>query len=307
MLNYNDVERNAELASVQFGYMPGGFYARELLPVIEVTKPSGKYAKFDAAHMRHIKSASEGSAAAPQVDIGLSWANYHCEEHPRSAFVPDLISREIGNAAALPVMQMIQVSLLIEEERALAAAMNTTGNFTNSNYVTPTTLWDAAGADPFAGAYGVKAGLTYLYGVNGNRRKDVVMFVTPDVDLVLSDFARASIGNSGYDLPDEAAMARYFRVREYVVLDSAYNSAVPGQTDSLAGCWGTKQCWLVNVPTERNLLVPSFGKTILDTAGSTVDQEVLKDPKGDKLIARNSYDQETISYNLAYWIKDCIS
>lgn len=310
MLTLDDIKRNAVLAPIQWGYSPAGFFARKILPVVEVNKPTGKYLKFDGKHLRYIKSPSEGGTKAPQVDIGASLTNYECQDHPRSAFIEDKLSREMGSdiGQLLPIMQMTQESILVEEERDLASALNTTGNFAYSNYATPATLWDAAGADPWAGATtSVKAALTHLYAYNGNRAQDVIMCVTPDVDLVLSDFARASIGNSGYDMPSNEVMARYFKVREYIVLSSVYNSAVRGQTDSLASCFGTKQCWLLNVPAETGLLVPSFGKTIVDTSGSYVDQIVSKNPRGDELVLQNSYDQETIDFHLAYWIKDCIS
>jgi hypothetical protein len=308
MLTYNDIQRNAILAGIQWGYSPSQFFARRFLPVVEVTKPSGKYVKFDAAHLRYIKSPSEGSATAPMVDLGASLADFTCKEHPRAGFISDFMSREMGNEMAIPIMQMAQESLLVEEERDLSAAMNTTGNFTVSNYATPAILWDAAGADPWAGATtSVKTALAHIYSYNGYRPNDVIMAVTPDVDLVLRDFARAGIATPNYAMPSDEDMARYFHVREYWTLNSAYNSAKMGQTDSLACSWGTKQCWLVNVPVENNLLTPSFGKTIVDTAGSKVLQERLTDPEGDKLILKNCYDQETISYSLAYWIKDCIS
>lgn len=308
MLTYTDTERNAELAPIQWGYTPEGFYARQILPVVTVTNPSGQYRKFTAAHLRYQKSASDGGTKAPSVDMGLSYADYKCIDHSRSGFVPDKVSRGQGNAAALPIMQMTQDSLLVEEERDLAAAMNTTANFAYSNYLTPAITWNSTGADPWGGATtSVSAALTYLYGYNGGRRKDIIMWVTPDVDLVLADFARASIGNSGFDMPDEATMAKYFKVGRYVVLDSVYNSALPGQTDTLAGCFGTKQCWFTNSPANNNLLVPSFGKTIVDTGGSRVDQQALINPKGDELVLTNSYDQETIDWHQIYWIKDCLT
>lgn len=308
MLTYNDVQRNAELANIQFGYSPASFFARKFLPVVEVRKPSGKYLKFDASHLRYIKSPSEGSAKAPMVDIGASLADYTCKPHPRAGFISDFMSREMGNEISIPILQMAQDSLLVEEERDLAAAMNTTGNFTASNYATPAVLWDAAGADPWGGATtSVATALAFLYAKNGQRPMDIVMAVTPDVDLILRDYARASIATPNYGMPTDADMARYFHVREYWVLASAYNSAVMGQTDVLACSWGTKQCWLASVPAESGILVPSFGKTIVDVAGSVVDQESSKNPKGDTLILTNSYDQETISYSLCYWIKDCIS
>lgn len=308
MLTYNDIQRNAILANIQWGYSPSSFFARRFLPVVEVTRPSGKYVKFDAAHLRVINAVSEGGARAPMVDIGASLADYTCKEHPRSTFMSDFMSREMGNDYAIPLLQMAQESLLVEEERALAAALNTTGNFTVSNYATPATLWDAAGADPWAGATAsVKSALTSIYTYNGYRVDDVIMAVTPDVDLVLRDYARASIATPSYGMPTDADMARYFHVREYWVLSSVYNSAVMGQTDSLVPCFGTKQCWLASVPASNNLLTPSFGKTIVDTVGSKVLQERMVDPEGDKLILKNCYDQETISYSLAFWIRNCIS
>lgn len=308
MLTYNDIQRNAAWAAIQWGYAPSQFFARKFLPVVEVNKPSGQYAKFDSSHLRYIKSPSEGGASAPMVDIGAALASFACKEHPRAAFIPDFMSREMGNEIALPILQMAQESLLIEEERDLATAMNTTGNFTASNYATPATLWDAPGADPWAGATAsVKTALAHIYARNGYRINDVIMAVTPDVDLVLRDYARASIATPVYDMPEDAAMARYFHVREYWVLSSAYESAVRGQTSSLAACFGTKQCWLVNVPAVTEVLTPSFGKTIVDTAGSKIMQERLIDPEGDKLILKNSYDQDTIDFGQAYWIRNCIS
>lgn len=308
MLTLNDVELNSILAPVQWGYSPAGFYARKFLPVVEVKKPTGKFVKFDASHLRHIKSASEGAAPAPLVDIGASLTNFTCSEHARAAFIPDFVSREMGNDIALPFAQMAQESLLVEEERALAAAMNTTGNFVlHTNYDTPTTLWDQPNADPFSGAYGVKWALSYLYGANGNRRDAVIMAVTPDVHLVLADFVRATTPQAAYPLPVEQEMARYFGVREYCVLDSSYNSAVMGQADSLAGCFGTKQCWLATVPADQNILTPSFGKTIVDVPGSKVINIKMQDPEGDKIVLKNSYYQATIAWSQMVWIKDCIS
>ena len=308
MITLNDVQLNSIIADIQWGYSPAGFFARRILPVVQVTRPTGKYVKFDASHLRYIKSPSEGNTKAPQVDFGASVANFQCELHERDGWIPDFLSREMGDDIVVPISQMTQDSLLVEEERDLSTALNTTANFAYTNYLTPATLWDAAGADPWAGATtSIKAGLTFLYAYNGNRRKDIIMAVTPDVDLVLADFARASIGNSGYDLPVEEVMARYCRVREYIVLDSSYNSAIMGQTDSLAGCFGTKQCWMINVPADQNILTPSFGKTIVDTAGSKVRNVKVENPLGNSIILSNSYDQETIDFHQIYWIKDCIS
>ncbi len=307
MLTYTDIQLNREIAPIQWGYTPAGFYARHVLPVVQVKEPTGQYPKGTAAHLRYIKSPSEGTAPAPRVDIGLSMADYKCTPHDRDAFVQDFLSRQLGDVVALNAAQMAQDSLLVEEERDLAAALNTASNYTATNKATPTTLWDAANADPFGGTNGVKAGLTYLYAKNGNRINDIVMYVTPDVDLVLADYVRATTPQAGYALPDAATMARYFRVREYVVLASAYNSALPGQPDTLTGCWGTRQCWLVNNPSDQTVLTPSFGKTIVDVPGSRVRHVVSQNPLGDSIILTNCYDQETIDWTMIYWIKDCVS
>jgi len=298
----NDAQLRKLVLPAFTGYSNPNYIARQILPVINVKEAHGQVAVFSADVLRLIDSVVGERGKAAEVNAGIGFENYDCAEHFKGYFVSRQLERQFDTpiSAAQHAAISVKESLLIEEERNLGLSLVYTA-FGATERATPGTKWNVAGGDPVGDINVGIARVRTLTGRNPNK-----MVVTPDVDLVLRDYVRASHSLAVYSgLPTDADMAKFFGVAIYLVADASYNSAIEGQTAVLANAFGTEMCWLMFVPENPNTMAPAFGYTIaLETL---IETEVLKNPKGTNYLYTDSYQSKVLSYTAGYCLYNTLS
>lgn len=145
-----------------------------------------------------------------------------------------------------------KVTNAIHRRRAYGIAnwMKTTGNFETANVIdigADSVKWNVANANPQNDVQSrfdlIEA---YIELDPEDPGMDIVMMVTPDIDLVIRTKILSSIvANVGQtDLVSRAIIAAHFGVREYRVAGGKYNSAEKGSGSSTrTALWGTNKAW----------------------------------------------------------------
>jgi hypothetical protein len=311
MFTINDSVYRRDYLKIFTGYGNKQYAARRIAPPINVNGKWGKRPTITSDHMRVLSAKTDGRSQSMEVASGMSWSDYTCVQWDYHAKVYPSDEQQFGGEASATAfaMRVCAEAQLIDEEYVLATAMKTSGNFsglTTSAYVTPTTAWSLASSDPV----GDVATWAAIVASNGSRLPNA-MAVTQDTHLVAAKIARESLSNGGYmGMPTEQQMAMFFGVDEYIVLTPQYVSTVEGQTNALAGIWGTKSVWLyyrsLSTSPEESMMEPCFARTIVDTLNTSNDREDIKDPLSKKYLVHSSYVNTPWTYACALWAHDVI-
>jgi len=311
MFTLNESLYRRDFLKVFTGYGNRQYAARRIAPPLAVNGKFGKRPALNSNHMRVLSAKTDGRSESMEVQAGMSWVDYTCIQWDYHSKVYPADEQSLGGEAAATAlaMRICAEAQAIDAEYALASMMKTSGSFsglTTSAYVSPTTAWSLASADPVAdvGTWGA------IVASNGSRLPNA-MAVTQDVHLHAAKIARESLSNGGYlGMPTEAQMAMFFGVEEYIILTPQYVSSVEGQTNTLAGIWGTKNVWLFyRTPSsalEMSMMEPCFGRTIIDTLNTSNDREELKDPIAKKYLVHASFVNTPWDYKCALWAHDVI-
>lgn len=288
------------------GYGNDDYAARKILPPIKVKSRETKIAAFTADHMRLVETINSGLDPAVEINDGMSYTDL---DPVFRAAKRTLTQRQIeefpnGVKAVKYAYGLITEAMQIEEDYNLADAMTTTGNYTVSNYDTPTTKWNDSGGDPVGDFNAARAV------VKGNIGKDPnVLAVSWKTHLTLADFARASLGgNSNYRMPTANDLAAFYGFQDYIVLGASYNNSVEGQTADLADIWGDDNAFMFYRPRSPQAMEPALGYTVF--VGNAMQQLTEKgnDPQPwTRFISNMEYQSKVLSYGAAYWYYTVLS
>jgi len=109
------------------------------------------------------------------------------------------------------------------------------------------------------------------------------------------------------------ALAALFELEEVLVMDSVYNSAVEGASDSISFIGG-KAALLLYVPKAPGLMTPSAGYTfswsgLLGGGALGMNMRRIRDEKvqADELIAQMAFDHKLVSADLGLYFASAIA
>lgn len=309
-ITINDLLIREYAPQIVTGFGNTDYAARKILPPIRVASRQTKIAAFTADRLRLVSFANDGRTPATEVNRGISFTNLDPQFYAGGVTMTaeELAAYPSGVNAVQDAYGDITEAMQIEEEYALAAALTTTGNYTLSNYGTPTTKWDAVGGDPLNGA-GSSINLAKKT-VRGNCGKAPnCIAVSYNAHLVLSDFARESLGGlSNYGMPTNQDLARFYGFEQYIVLGAIYNSAVEGQTSVLASLWGDENVFVFYNPTNPRAKEPAFGYTVFIDNEMSMGKKEDTDPQPiTRFIVGMSYQSKVLSYAAGYYIYNTLT
>ena len=282
------------------GFGNKNFAARQILPPVKVNTRKSQIAEFTSDHLREQNFENDGVTEATEVNDGMSYTNLDPKFYAGAKTLnqDQLDEWPNGIAAVQYAFGIVTQAMQIQEERALSAAMVTSGNYTLSNYDTPGTKWDTSGGDPVADFNSARAIVMGNVGVDPN-----VLAVSWKTHLVLADFARDSLGgNASYRQPTTSDLAAYYGFQDYIVLNQIYNSAIEGQTNVLAKIWGDDNAFLFFRPDRPNAMEPSFGYTVFIKNEMNQKRIVKEDPQHlERFLVNGYYQSKVLSYGAAFW------
>lgn len=239
MLVQSDVVIDPALSNVSVKYSNDTFIADMVLPVVKVSKQTGKYYIYDKANLRRDKSNRAAGSAANEIDFGLSLSGvFTCDDHALKGFVADEIQDQ-AEAALNPLIdetEVITEKLLIDREVAAAALLTSTANLTQNTTLSGTSQWsDYSNSDPIGD---IRTARTTIH-TNTFKKPNTLIMSKPVFDVLVDHPAIIErVKYSQLGVITEELLARVFQVEKVIVGEAGYNTAAEGQTDSLSYIWG---------------------------------------------------------------------
>lgn len=285
-------------------------YVNELImPRLTVQESSGKFAKYGKENLRAFAGQAYRAPGvqAHSVDYSVSQGSYICSEKALEKIVPDEFQRN----ADLPynpkrdTAEILTDNIMINQELALATAMQNTSIITQYTTLTSTDQWtDTTNSDPIAH---IQTGINTVRTATA-QRPNVLLFGYASWDkFKVHPLVREQLKYTGVlgNASDEDCMTwakSFFRVEEVMIGEAVHNSAEEGQTDSLSDIWGDN-VWVLYRTKTPTLMKATFGLTLTDVPRQ-VDVRRDEDRLGDIVRVRDSYDQCIMDAALCYLIKD---
>jgi len=243
-----------------------GFIGLEVLPVFEVPQVSMDYPKLPIeAFMKLQKTQRARRGHYNRSDYEFETGTFACEEHGWEEAIDDVerkLYQRFFDAEEVAVLRAVNI-ILRNHEKRVAAAVQSTGNITNTAAVT--IEWSTpATAIPRADVFGAKNALRLATGVLVDS---MAINATVLNNLLLSAEVKDALK---YTNPLEmgsmqqqiAQLSQYFGL-ELLVAGGLYDTTKKGQSFTLAELWDDEYCLLFAKSTGMDLETPSLGRTFL--------------------------------------------
>lgn len=282
-------------------------------PILPVAKETDKFWKFNREELKTHQVHRADGAPSHELQFDYSSDTYACEEYALSAFVT---RRELDNADAeirpkMEATEKIVRNLRIARERRVAALVQSTSNW--NSYTTPSTKWDASGADPESDVLAAKQAFFLQSGAHPNVavindlvRDALIQWIRSQPGgLSLGDF-RAMDRVFGNAVPGpEPALAGLFGIPNWFVGMQLYDSGGIGASESLARIWGS-HCTLLYVEPSPGMK-KSTALYTFENRGMQVKgwEEPARD--GEYVECSHIVDEKIISTYLGYHLTTCLS
>lgn len=285
-------------------------YINELImPRLTVQESSGKFAKYGKENLRAFANQiyRAPGTRAHTVDYSVSQGSYTCSEKSLEKLVPDEFQRNADQPynPKIDATEILVDMEMVNQELALASAMQSTSIITQYTTLTSTDQWsDTTSSDPIAH---INTGIDTVRTNSGLRPNTIVFGYKSFVTFKAHPLVRESLkytGSNGNPSDDDvkAWVKSFFRVSEVLIGEAVHNSAEEGQSDSLTDIWGDN-VWVLHKTARPTLMKATFGLTLEDVPRQ-VDVRRDEDRLGDIVRVRHSYDQCIMDATLCYMIKD---
>ena len=299
------------LTNFALEYKNDDYIAERVAPIILSKKLTGKYYKFDTANLRVSRSLRAPGSLTATVDYSLSASSaYTILDHALKAKVPieDIEESPSPLDPMKDATERVIEKLLVEKEYDLATYMQNTSNLTNNTTLSGTDQWsDYANSDPFDD---IQTGQQTVHSKTGKVANVLVLGKQtydklkhhPDVIDRLKYGGRADF--KGVVTPQMLADA--FDIDTVLIGSALYESAVEGQTSSLAYIW-RKHAWVLYTqpkPSKRGI---TFMYHFQKKKARVVDKWWDKDRESWFVRVHDKYTRELISVNCAYLIKNAVA
>ena len=251
------------LTQISVDWPNEGFVGGVLFPEVGVTRISDKYYIFGREAWGLPPEGdlrSPGAVANEVPGRALSTDTYYAQEHALQIAVPDE-ERENTDSVLAPdrdAVELITAHILLGREVAIHTLVTTAANYASSHTVTLAggDQWSAPStSDPIgdvkAGRVAMHASLKLL--PNLGIIPWEVMVHLEDHPQFIERIKYTQVGQT-----TEGLIAALLRIPRIVVPGLGYNSANPGQAESIGYLWG-KDVLLAYVPARAGRRIPAFG------------------------------------------------
>lgn len=307
MLVQQDVVIDPALSNVSVKYTNDNFIADLVLPVVRVTKQTGKYYIYDKSNLRVDKTNRAAGSPANEVDMGLSLSGvFTCDDHALKGFVVDEVQDQ-AEAALNPLVdetENITEKLMIDREVAAAALLTSTANLTQNVTLAGTDQWsDYSNSDPVGD---VRTARTTIHAATFKKPNTMILGKQVFDMLIEHPQIIDRIKYSQLGIVTTQLLARLFQVETVLVGESGQNTAAEGQTDVLAYIWGKDVILAYISPVVRTKML-TLGVTF--TYGTRqVKRWRDEDREGTWVrVGKDNYVQKLIAAACGYLIKAAVA
>lgn len=307
MLVQQDVVVDPALGNVSIKYTNDTFIADLVLPMIKVSKQTGKYYVYDKSNLRVEKTNRAAGSPANEVDFGVApTGTFACDDHALKGFVSDEIQDQ-ADAALNPLVdetETVTEKLLLDREINAAALLTSTANLTQNTTLSGTAQWsDYSNSDPIAD---VRTARITIH--QNTFKKPNTLILAKTVFDALCDHPAflERVKYSQLGVVTAELMARVFQVEKIIVAEAGQNTATEGQTDVLAYVWG-KHAIVAYISPKITIKMLTLGATF------TYSQRLVKrwrdeDREGTYVrIGNDNYVQKIIAAAAGYLIKNAVA
>lgn len=303
-----DVHVDSVLTDISVRYRNLEYIAATAVPRVQVVNRSDKYFIFDTANLRNDALTRAPGAASRRGGYNLSTGNYSVETYSYETQVPDEIRRNADNPLNPDRNGVEFVSDIIDlkMEKAAATLINTSGNWTTNATLSGTSQWsDYANSDPFTDLKTARE--TVITQIARRANTLILGYQVFEVLALHPDLLdRCKYGGTG-DRPAMVTaqmMAQLFMVDQVLVGSAIENTAVEGQTDTLAFVWG-KHAWMGYVAPQAALETPSAAYCF--TVGREVDTYRDDNIKSDIIRAEEEWDMKKVAAGAGYRVINAVA
>ena len=303
------------LTNISLAYKNEEYVAEKLLPIIKVKKDTAQIATYGMDNLRITNAIRAQGANTNEVNHTVSLGDhYSLQEHA----LKELVTMEEIDNADLPIKPKMDATenlvdrMLVIKEKLLADMMQDTAIMTSNTTLSGTDQWsDYANSDPLGD---LKTGIEAVRTSTGKKPNTLVFsYQTWMVLLQHPDFeSRIKVGMVDAESMKKIIITAFPSIKQIIIPEAQYNSAVEGGTDALAEIWG-KHAWVGYIETKPTLKSRSFGFTYQNKAHRLVDQNLMSqggetwDRKGDFIRVTDKYDQKLVDVTCMYFINAAIA
>ena len=318
------VDRPLTQIAIAFAQDPGAFIADRVFPVLPVSKKSDLYFQIPKGDWfrDEMKKRAPGALSAERTHT-LSTDSYSCDVWAIHEMLADQVRANYDSPlqADREITEGLTQAGMIRKERQWV-----TDNFSASLWTTDQTgvdsaspganqvgRWDRADSTPIED---IRAGKRRVQARTGFRPNKLV--VTRGVFDALLDHpdivGRLDRGQTnGPALASRESLAALFELDEILVMDSVFNSAVEGATDSIDFI-STDSALLVYSAPSPGLYVPSAGYTfswngLLGAGALGMRMKRIRDEKreSDMIEIQMAFDQKLVHADLGQFFVTVIN
>lgn len=304
----NNIYRDQLLTNVSVKYTNSHFIADQIAPTLDVPKRSGYYFQYNKENLRApVNDRRTGYSATNIVDHDLIQVPYGplSERGLKEGITPDeFLMYTDPLDPRTDAAENVTEKMLLRREIDLFTDMTNTSIVTQFATLSGTSQWsDYTNSDPLVA---IQSYISIM------KRVGVV---TPNT-LVLGQQVWDQLKNhpkvinrlvyTTSDATDPQRFGSLVGIPNVVIGDSVQNSAVEGQTDSLAYIWG-KHAWLMYVAPQPGIKKLSAFYHLQLTGGRNVYRWVDNDPPIEWVAVRDYYDRKLIAAEAVYFIQNAVA
>ena len=301
------------LTNVSSMYVPPGYIAEQILPLVQVKQKSGLLGKYGSNHLRIEHSLSGGRASYRRVEpIVRTSTSYLVESHGLEGLVSEDDYRNVELPFKAEEDEVIGLTTLIalNKEIALASTLTSASVITQTVALTAGDKYspgDYTTSDPIGDFYTARK---TVYDARGQVPNVAVMNWVVKNALAYHPQILSALGftqNRAGQLSD-AELAKAMGVEKLITSVAKYNSAKEGQADAFADVWGNHVVFLY-APDKAAPYQQSLGYRIAlegQAQRRVFKYDVNNPPNSTGILVDDSYDFLISDAGLGYLITDAV-
>jgi len=263
MINKTGLYVSPLLTNISLAYRNESYVAEQIMPIVPVSKDTAKIATYGMDNLRIASSIRAQGSSTNEINHTVTIGDHYIlEEHA----LKELVTKEEMENADSPIQPKIDATenlvdrMMVIKEKLLADIMQATGSMTRNTTLTGTDQWsDYTNSDPFDD---LKVAIESVRTYSG-KKPNTLMFCYNSWMTLLQhpDVAdRIKVGTVNAAAMRDVIMTAFPMIKNIIVADAQYNSAVEGGTDTLSEIW-SKCAWAMYIEPTPGLKSRSFGFT----------------------------------------------
>lgn len=302
---------NKLLTQVSNKIVPEGYISEMILPEVNVVQSTGLLGAYGTSHLRIETTITTGKNKYPRVDTRqYSTQTYNITTHGLSDIITerDLVNVEQPFDAEVDTTDELTTKLWLGKEKGLADTLTDIAVLTQNVTLSGTDQYnDYANSTPIADFTTARSVVRAAVGAIPDTAImswevwDVLRY-HPDF-LVTLGYNQARVGGLSVD-----EVASVLGVKRLLIGMAVYESAVEGQTSSIAAVWGKDIIFSVS-PTAAAKRQISLGYRFqqFGPPRRVFKNAITNPPNSTEILVDDSYEQLISTANAGYLIKDAIA